>query len=126
MTPSPSKMRRFFITSALPSPRALWKPPMDPSDATTLCHGTVPDARPMAVPTARADVPSCSAMEPYDRTHPRGILLTTSYTRFWKGVRGDDPSSEDAMASPLRVGTMLNRYVCKYSINYLGTYARIP
>jgi hypothetical protein len=50
----------------------------------------------MAVPTALADVPSSSAMEPYDRTEPLGIVLTKSYTLFWKGVR-DDPSSVDAM-----------------------------
>jgi hypothetical protein len=52
----------------------------------------------MAVPTARADVPSSSAMEPYDRTDPLGIVPTTSYTLFWKGVRDSDPSSvDDAM-----------------------------
>ena len=100
-TPSSSSMRFFRRTSGFSSPHAWQNPPTDLSDATTLCQGTASEGpwgfRPMADPTARADVPSSMAMEPYDRTDPLGIVPTTSYTLFWKGVRDDDPSSVDAM-----------------------------
>jgi hypothetical protein len=99
-TPSSSSMRFFRRTSGFSSPHAWQNPPTDLSDATTLCQGTASEGpqrlRPMAVPTARADVPSSSAMEPYDRTEPLGIFPTTWYTLFWKGVR-DDPSPVDAI-----------------------------
>ena len=100
-TPSSSSMRFFLRTSGFSSPHAWQNPPTDPSDATTLCQGTASVGpwgfRPMADPTALADVPSSMAMEPYDRTDPLGIVPTTSYTLFWKGVRDDDPSSVASM-----------------------------
>lgn len=82
--PSSSSVHFFLRTSGVSSPHALQNPPIDLSLATTLCQGKVsegPGLRPMAFPTALADVPSSLAILPYERTVPLSIVPTTSYTR---------------------------------------------
>lgn len=80
--PSSSSKRRFLWTFGRSSPHSWPNPPTDRSEATTLCQGTRSEGpkglRPMAVPTARADVRSSRAMEPYVRTEPLGMVPTTS------------------------------------------------
>jgi len=66
--PSSSKRRLFFWTFGWSSPQEWPNPPMERSEATTLCQGTWSQGpkglRPIAVPTARAEVRSSCAMEP--------------------------------------------------------------
>ena len=66
--PSSSSNRFFIWTFGSPSPHEWPNPPSDRSEATTLCQGTLSHGpyglRPIADPTARAEVPSSWAIEP--------------------------------------------------------------
>ncbi|KAL7526231.1 hypothetical protein ACHAWF_001687, partial [Thalassiosira exigua] len=66
--PSSSSIRLFLATFGSSSPHSPPNPPRDRSDATTRCQGTRSHGpygfRPIAPPTARADVSSSRATEP--------------------------------------------------------------